>query len=299
MVGISGGAVSEVPSNMRFYGICSAVTVQAQGGAPTALSFEADFFAYDDADYGYGVGVNSWTAAEVDAQEFTTAFNVGASGAAEAVKWDYAFTFATFGGDGGIGLKSTGTVFYAEDAMQVVDVFAYDLVTITGDFIRAPNIELTGGGALTLGGPISFQGTSTFAGIINGAPQIEGNWVFAGNPRIVNEIRYGSSYTIGSDGARILLDTALFRFDNFETDGFVFAGSGFSEYARINSSGLSVVGTLSTSIYTVGTLPAASTTARRALVSDANATTFASVAAGGGSNRVPVYEDGASNWRIG
>lgn len=52
--------------------------------------------------------------------------------------------------------------------------------------------------------------------------------------------------------------------------------------------------------YTVATLPSASTmgAGARAFVTDANATTFASVVAGGGSNGVPVYSDG-TNWRIG
>lgn len=36
----------------------------------------------------------------------------------------------------------------------------------------------------------------------------------------------------------------------------------------------------------------------RRLVTDANATTFHSVVAGGGTNVVPVYSDG-TNWRIG
>lgn len=51
---------------------------------------------------------------------------------------------------------------------------------------------------------------------------------------------------------------------------------------------------------TVANLPSAATLglgARRFVV-DANATTFASVVAGGGANTVPVYSDGA-NWRIG
>lgn len=48
---------------------------------------------------------------------------------------------------------------------------------------------------------------------------------------------------------------------------------------------------------TVASLPAA-TAGKRAFVTDANATTFASVVAGGGANGVPVYADGA-NWRIG
>jgi hypothetical protein len=50
----------------------------------------------------------------------------------------------------------------------------------------------------------------------------------------------------------------------------------------------------------VGALPAAGTIGAggRAFVNDANATTFASVVAGGGANGVPVYSDG-TNWRIG
>lgn len=48
----------------------------------------------------------------------------------------------------------------------------------------------------------------------------------------------------------------------------------------------------------VANLPATARTGARAFVTDANATTFASTVAGGGSNPVPVYFDG-SNWKIG
>lgn len=52
-------------------------------------------------------------------------------------------------------------------------------------------------------------------------------------------------------------------------------------------------------VYTVSTLPTASTVPYgKAFVSDANATTFASTVAGGGSNKVPVWSDG-TNWIIG
>ncbi len=55
-----------------------------------------------------------------------------------------------------------------------------------------------------------------------------------------------------------------------------------------------------TSAVTVANLPAAATIGAggKAFVSDANATTFASIVAGGGANNVPVYSDG-TNWRIG
>lgn len=51
-------------------------------------------------------------------------------------------------------------------------------------------------------------------------------------------------------------------------------------------------------VVAVASLPAAGTAGRRRFVNDANATTFASVVAGGGANVVPVYDDG-TNWRIG
>lgn len=50
--------------------------------------------------------------------------------------------------------------------------------------------------------------------------------------------------------------------------------------------------------YTVASLPTGQAANARALALDANATTFASVVAGGGSNIVPVYFDG-TDWRIG
>lgn len=50
--------------------------------------------------------------------------------------------------------------------------------------------------------------------------------------------------------------------------------------------------------YVVANLPAAPPPYTQAFVTDANATTFASVVAGGGANIVPCYFDG-TNWRIG
>jgi hypothetical protein len=49
---------------------------------------------------------------------------------------------------------------------------------------------------------------------------------------------------------------------------------------------------------TVTTLPSNPYQFQRSWVTDATATTFASIVAGGGTNKVPVYYDGA-NWRIG
>ena len=49
---------------------------------------------------------------------------------------------------------------------------------------------------------------------------------------------------------------------------------------------------------TVAGLGAAGTVGRRAIVTDANATTFMTIVAAGGANIVPVFDDG-TNWRIG
>ncbi len=53
-------------------------------------------------------------------------------------------------------------------------------------------------------------------------------------------------------------------------------------------------------VFTVSTLPSATSVGAgiRSFVSDATATTFASIVVGGGSNTVPIYCDG-SNWLIG
>jgi hypothetical protein len=58
--------------------------------------------------------------------------------------------------------------------------------------------------------------------------------------------------------------------------------------------------TISTTVYTVVTLPSAATSGvgARTFVSDATLAVFASIVVGGGSNKVPVYSDG-TNWRIG
>lgn len=60
------------------------------------------------------------------------------------------------------------------------------------------------------------------------------------------------------------------------------------------------IGVVKQTVYTVATLPSASTSGAgaKAFVSDATATTFASTVVGGGANNVPVYSDG-TNWKIG
>jgi hypothetical protein len=49
---------------------------------------------------------------------------------------------------------------------------------------------------------------------------------------------------------------------------------------------------------TVAQLPAAGKSSSVNFVTDATVTTFASIVVGGGTNKVPIYDDG-TNWRIG
>jgi hypothetical protein len=57
---------------------------------------------------------------------------------------------------------------------------------------------------------------------------------------------------------------------------------------------------ISTTPVTVANLPSATTSGSgaRAMVTNANATTFGSIVAGGGANIIPVFSDG-TDWRIG
>jgi hypothetical protein len=57
---------------------------------------------------------------------------------------------------------------------------------------------------------------------------------------------------------------------------------------------------LSTTVYTVATLPSAvtATAGARAFVSDSSVTTFNATVVGGGANTVPVFSNG-TDWKVG
>jgi hypothetical protein len=100
---------------------------------------------------------------------------------------------------------------------------------------------------------------------------------------------YGWSSTSVASGTP---DTSMSRI----AAGVIGAGTG----AAASLAGQFYGGTLRTAQTTVAGLPAAATAGAgaRAFVTDANATTFLSVVAGGGANKVPVVSNGA-NWLIG
>lgn len=109
----------------------------------------------------------------------------------------------------------------------------------------------------------------------------------------------------GASGAATVYDRSTGATDSWSlyvsSGAFkVFQQNGTTDRATFSTGGLAVAGVIKTASYLVANLPAAGTVGAgsRAFVTDANATTFASIVAGSGANGVPVYSDG-TNWRIG
>lgn len=85
-----------------------------------------------------------------------------------------------------------------------------------------------------------------------------------------------------------------------EGDGRKFSLTTLVSFLSTAFTSLTASSYVKVSAVAVASLPSAVTAGAgaRATVSDANATTFNSVVAGGGANTVPVFSDG-TNWRIG
>lgn len=75
-------------------------------------------------------------------------------------------------------------------------------------------------------------------------------------------------------------------------------GGPLAEIDFVSATNVVASESVQTEATTVGALGAATNKGIRRFVTDATATTFASIVAGGGANNVPVYSDG-TNWRIG
>uniref|UniRef100_UPI00286B65EA hypothetical protein n=1 Tax=Phenylobacterium sp. TaxID=1871053 RepID=UPI00286B65EA len=102
--------------------------------------------------------------------------------------------------------------------------------------------------------------------------------------------------TVATDG------TQLFNSRSGKATYVLMPGQEINMIAAKNASGtLFWAGSLSEPYpVAVAGLPTASAAGQgaRAFVTDANATTFASIVAAGGSNKIPVWSDGA-NWLVG
>ena len=111
----------------------------------------------------------------------------------------------------------------------------------------------------------------------------------------------GLGWTNTTDGYSSNKDTMLYRGAAGRVD---VCGSSSAVAADLKLKNLLVSGSAGTYVQTpsmtVGTLAAAATAGAgaRAFVTDANSTTFLSIVAGGGANKVPVVSDG-TNWLIG
>jgi hypothetical protein len=93
-------------------------------------------------------------------------------------------------------------------------------------------------------------------------------------------------------GAGISFDDNYQHMLKYDTGGLGYYAAGVLK-VRLNASG-----SIQTQAMTVASLPAAGNPGNRAFVTDATTNTFNSVLAGGGSNKVPVFDDGAA-WRVG
>lgn len=171
------------------------------------------------------------------------------------------------------------------------------------------HIEASNSGVISASGNYSIVGSAVshlhapFGGFINisgvtvtlsGTPAFSG--FFAGVSGPSNITAVSTTFSGSATGVRYI----IYKSGHIETGG----GNPASYFPGNAAGALGSGGTLDLlpmvdTAYTVTNLPAASLFAgARALVVDANATTFASVVAGGGANIVPVYSTG-SNWVIG
>ena len=129
-------------------------------------------------------------------------------------------------------------------------------------------------GDLTLGANLSIGGASGTARFLN-----------------FQTAAATSAYiALGSDNSTL--------FHNVPTGGGHQLQVNSTTVATVGAAGLSLsIGALSLPPFTVATLPASPAVGARSFVTDATASTFGSAVVGGGTNKMPVYYDGA--WRIG
>lgn len=181
---------------------------------------------------------------------------------------------------GGIGIKLTG--FNAPQAMLHIGMTAatarsYNAFTDTsnsswayvGDWGKTANVA-------TFGTDQNGTGTARGIQLTTGgtvALQINTSQLLAFGP--------GAAFTSSFPAIKRSSTIAQFRLGDD------------SDYAPVEGSLIRTA-----KAFTVATLPPAGTAGQRAYVTNATATTFLTIVAGGGTNVVPVFDDG-TNWRIG
>lgn len=135
-------------------------------------------------------------------------------------------------------------------------------------------------------------------------PTASGLTVYANIPRAIFGVSSAASPVNNLDAVQVLhmgggdLGLAARGSNTTKIIFYASAGSTIAEVGRWDTTSLTLAGGILTATTTVGGLPAPGNAGTRRFVSDATATTFGSIVAGTGGNKVPVYDDG-TNWRIG
>lgn len=196
-----------------------------------------------------------------------------------------------------VGYSITGNTLYntGSTAAAIIADGAHGVVS--GNSLTRANTAGTGNG-----GHISTNGTGVFvsANRIAGSGYID-NAVLIGSSAVNTVV--AANFMTGCTNAVFSNSTAssVVVVNNVSTAGYALNAANYAS-GNFNLTNGSVVGQkmpLSLGVFTVSTLPSSSVTqGSQAYVTDANATTFNSIVAGGGSNKVPVTYDG-TNWRIG
>ncbi len=171
--------------------------------------------------------------------------------------------------------------------------------------VASPSIILSPKGAM----PVVSSGKSVVHGALGG---ITGHWLTGAlrlAPTEALAFSIGDASNVATDVGPGLIrmratDTILYSINGGGAGLEILSGAS-SVVTFTAASGVSAAGRVASATYlksgsyTVATLPAAATAGvgARAMVTDANATTFLSTVAGGGANIVPVVSDG-TNWKI-
>lgn len=179
------------------------------------------------------------------------------------------------------GTLATGTITLP----AVADLFDGQEVLVTSTQ-QITALTVAGNGATVSGAPALLGANSAFRlryNLLLTTWYVAGAYSKAAFDSIVNNTVAGTTTINGLDELHLVGDAGVFIDDTATFAGDVFAESGVSVGRAV----------------AVASLPSAATYQNgRLYVTDANATTFASIVAGGGANYVPVYSDG-TNWRIG
>ena len=152
-----------------------------------------------------------------------------------------------------------------------------------GTTSNIPLLQLNGSRG-TIGSPAALLASDTVSGISFGGYN---GLVYATSGGIFSQ--YTSTANVSNTSLHPSSNVILFASNNTSVVTYTFG-----------SNGVLLSPVLQTTTYNSTTIPSASTVGvgARAFVTDATATTFASVYTGGSTNNVPVYSDG-TNWRIG